>query len=92
MARAPKAFVNASFCAGPMTFALPAVAGLKSRLVGEEEQGRTWTSLLGCGFSRRFVWMIWNQKYMGQIMIMWICLYDFVYCVIVYTVYMGWYR
>ncbi len=35
-----KAYINCSICAGPMTFALPAVAGLKSRLVGEEEQGR----------------------------------------------------
>ncbi|CAE7191401.1 MFSD14A [Symbiodinium pilosum] len=34
------AFANCLLCAGPMTFALPAVAGLKSRLVHEEEQGR----------------------------------------------------
>jgi len=34
------AMINCLICAGPMTFALPAVAGLKSRLVGESEQGR----------------------------------------------------
>jgi len=38
--RPTQAYINCSICAGPMTFALPAVAGLKSRLVGEEEQGR----------------------------------------------------
>ncbi|CAK8996512.1 unnamed protein product [Durusdinium trenchii] len=40
LVRPSQAFVNCAICAGPMTFALPAVAGLKSRLVGEEEQGR----------------------------------------------------
>ncbi|CAE7235060.1 MFSD14A [Symbiodinium natans] len=35
-----QAMINCLICAGPMTFALPAVAGLKSRLVGESEQGR----------------------------------------------------
>jgi len=34
------ALANCFICAGPMSFALPAVAGLKSRLVGESEQGR----------------------------------------------------
>jgi len=34
------AMINCLICAGPMTFALPAVAGLKSRLVDESEQGR----------------------------------------------------
>eukprot|EP00435_Cladocopium_sp_Y103_P014490 s1439_g3.t1 len=40
LVRPAQAYINCCFCAGPMTFALPAVAGLKSRLVGEEEQGR----------------------------------------------------
>mmetsp|Transcript_62937 Transcript_62937/g.99863 ORF Transcript_62937/g.99863 Transcript_62937/m.99863 type:complete len:466 (-) Transcript_62937:15-1412(-) len=40
LVRPAQAYINCCLCAGPMTFALPAVAGLKSRLVGEEEQGR----------------------------------------------------
>jgi len=40
-----QAFVNAGMFAGPMSFALPAVAGMKSRLVGESEQGRMQAAL-----------------------------------------------